>query len=589
MGIFKKLNWFFRQEKRRYAIGISVLILTAFANLVPPRILGLMADQLNKGKISWAQFFFFIFAILGAALLLYVLRFFWRKEIFGGAAKLERVMRGRLFWHFLQMDQTFFQRHRTGDLMAHATNDINAVQNVAGSGVLTLIDAFFTGGMTILAMMFLIDWRLTLIAMIPMPFLALMSRYLGSKLHSAYSHSQAAFSRLNNKTQESLTGIKVIKTFNQDEPDTAEFEKMVDETIQVNKRVFRLDSLFDPLTTIIIGLTYCITIIYGGSLVMNRTITIGQLVSFVSYIGNMVWPMFALGALFNILERGSASYDRIMTLLNEKSLIKDAADRENIETFSEPVKGALKFNIDSFAYPDEPKQPVIQNINFTLQPGQTLGLVGRVGSGKTTIIQLLMREFDNYHGQIKFGDYDIRDIPLDTLLNEISYVPQNNFLFSVSVKDNINFADPKATKAQTISAAKKSALHDDVMNFPEGYDTLVGENGVSLSGGQKQRMAIARALLKDRQILILDDALSAVDAKTETEILRQLKKERHDKTTIIAAHRLTSVMDADLILVLKQGKIVESGTHDELLAKHGWYAEMWSRQELEAKVGEPNE
>lgn len=407
---------------------------------------------------------------------------------------------------------------------------------------------------------------------------------MGDKLHYSFDKSQAAFSRLNNKTQESVSGIKVLKAFGESEQDSAAFNKMVDDTIQINKKVFKWDSMFDPLGTLIIGATYVITIIYGGLLVSNHTLSVGQLVSFIAYISNMVWPMFAIGYLFNILERGSASYDRVERLLYEKPQITDENADQSLTVTD--IQGDLKYEIKFFAYPDEKEIPVLQNIDFTLKPGQTLGLVGKVGSGKTTIIELLLREFDQYQGRISLGSHDIRNIPLKLLLSEISYVPQNNFLFSTSIEKNIAFSDENVEKDKIESAAQKSDLHDDILQMPAGYKTLVGENGVSLSGGQKQRLSIARALLKESPILILDDALSAVDAKTETSILDSLKSERKGKKTLIAAHRLTSVMDADLILVLKEGKIVERGKHADLLAQNGWYAEMWRKQELQAKVGE---
>ncbi len=585
MGIFKKLKWFFKKEKKRYILGITFLALTSFANLVPPRVLGLMADKLDKGHISWMEYGMLILAVLAAAIVLYILRYFWRKQIWGGAAELERQMRSKLFKHFMKMDRTFYQKHRTGDLMAHATNDVSAIQNVAGDGVLTLVDSLMMGLSTMIAMIIFVDVRLTVVALLPLPFLAWGAQKLGNRLHDAFNDSQAAFSRLNNKTQESVSGIKVLKTFGQGKEDTAAFDRMVNETIKINRRVFLWDSLFDPLGTIIIGLTYTITIIYGGLLVTNHVLSIGQLVSFIAYIGNMVWPMFAIGYLFNILERGSASYDRVQKLLDEKPLITDEHADDSIT--AKDIDGDLKYDIKSFAYPDEKDIPVLQYINFTLLKGQTLGLVGRVGSGKTTIIQLLLREFDDYDGVITLNGHDIREIPLNVLLRQISYVPQNNYLFSTSIQRNISFAEAGAEQDQVIEAAKKSDLHSDILQMPRSYQTLVGENGVSLSGGQKQRMSIARALLKHSQILIMDDALSAVDAKTETAILKSLKKERQGKTTLIAAHRLTSVMNADLILVLKDGKIVERGNHEQLLAADGWYAEMWRRQELE--VGEKDE
>lgn len=581
MDIFKKLDWFFKREKKRYAIGITLLAMTSLANLIPPRVLGVMADELDKNHITWSQYGLLILAVIATAIVIYILRYFWRKQIWGGAAKLERQMRSKLYHHFMIMDRTFYQRHRTGDLMAHATNDVLAIQNVAGDGILTLVDALVIGISTMIAMICFIDFRLTIVALIPFPFLAYGAKRLGTRLHDAFDRSQAAFSKLNNKTQESVSGIKVLKTFGEDENDTSSFDQMVDKTIKINKRVFVWNCLFDPLGTFIVGTTYAITIIYGGLLVKNNTLSIGQLVSFIAYIGNMVWPMFAIGYLFNILERGSASYDRVQKLLDEKPLITDAHADEKLT--SKDIYGDLQYNIKKFAYPDEKEIPVLTNIQFTLKPGQTLGLVGKVGSGKTTIIQLLLREFDDYQGEILLNGHDIRTIPLNVLLRNIAYVPQNNYLFSTSIQKNIAFSQGDAGENQIIEAAKKSDLHNDILQMPLAYNTLVGENGIC---GQRQRISIARALLKHSQILIMDDALSAVDAKTETTILSSLKQERRNKTTIIAAHRLTSVMNADLILVLKNGHIIERGTHQQLLKQDGWYAEMWRRQELEDKVGE---
>ena len=586
MGIFFKLGWFFKNEKKRYLIGITFLALTSVVNLVPPRILGLMADQLDKGHISWQEYGLLIMAIVLAALLLYGFRYFWRSQIWGGAAELELQLRSKLFRHFMAMDRTFYQRHRTGDLMAHATNDVSAVQEVAGEGVLTLVDSLIMSVSTMVAMIAFVDWRLTLVALLPLPFLAWGAWKLGDRLHDAFDKSQAAFSKLNNKTQESVSGIKVLKTFGQGKEDTAAFNQMIDDTIKINKKVFKWDSMFDPLGTFLIGLTYTITIIYGGMLVFNKALTIGQLVSFIAYIGNMVWPMFAIGYLFNILERGSASYDRIEKLLEEKSEITDKNADQKLS--AKDIAGDLIYHVKYFAYPDEPKVQVLNNINFTLKTGQTLGLVGKVGAGKTTIIQLLLREFDKYDGHITLNGHDIREIPLNVLLRQISYVPQDNYLFSTSIQKNIAFSKADSNESAIVSAAKKSDLHNDILQMPGGYNTLVGENGVSLSGGQKQRMSIARALLKQSQILVLDDALSAVDARTEMAILHSLKKERKGKTTLIATHRLTSVMNADLILVLKNGRIVERGTHDLLLKLNGWYSDMWQRQELEDKVGDSN-
>ncbi|MDN6042981.1 MAG: ATP-binding cassette domain-containing protein [Lactobacillus sp.] len=577
MSTCKKLGGFFKQNRKRYLIGVSFLSVTAFLNIIPPKLLGLLADAVNHHAITWPTFLLVTLGVLISAVLLYLCRYFWRKEIWGGAVLLERDLRQKLYNHYLKMDHTFYQKYRIGDLMAHATNDINAVQQVAGEGVLTAIDAIFTGGITLIAMMYFVDWRLTLLCMFPMPLLAIGARMLGTRLHQAFGQSQAAFSKLNNKTQESISGIKVLKTFGQSKADTVSFDQMTFDTVKINKRVFRIDSMYDPMFSLIIGATYCLTIIFGGQMVMQRQISLGQLVAFVAYISRMDWPMFAIGVLFNILERGSASYDRITKIMGEQSSI--------IDSQSQPValKGEIDYQIQTFQYPDD-DHPTLKQIDFAVKPGQTLGIVGKVGAGKTTIIDLLMREYDHYDGQIKIDGQDIREIGLDSLLPQIAYVPQENFLFSESIKDNINFANPAVPMTVTTTAAKKAAVHHDVLDFDRAYQTLVGENGVALSGGQKQRMAIARALLKDSPILILDDALSAVDAKTEKAILANLKTERTEKTTIIATHRLSAVADADQIIVLTHGQIVERGTHAELLQAGRWYAQMWAKQELEEEV-----
>ncbi|WP_125605778.1 ABC transporter ATP-binding protein [Lapidilactobacillus bayanensis] len=579
MGIFIKLSWFFKQQKKRYIAGVLFLLLADLAGLIPPRVIGVLADLMNDRQLTLQLLFLWVGLLALAALVQYLSRYGWRNMIWGGAATLERELRTSLFSHFMKMDETFFQRHRTGDLMAHATNDLNAIQNVAGAGILTLFDSILTGGTTIIAMMVFVDWRLTLVALIPMPLLAVSARVLGRRLHQAFGESQAAFSRLNDKTQESISGIKVIKTFDQNQPDVADFEKIINKTVRINRKVYRIDSLFDPTTSIIIGLTYAITIAYGGWLVTTHVITLGQLISFVSYIGALVWPMFAIGRLFNVIERGNASYDRVAELLGEQSLIKERPGA--IEALA---GSSIDYHVAQFTYPDD-QQPALTKIDFDLAAGGTLGLVGRVGAGKTTIIKLLLREFDNYDGTIMIGGKNVKDYTLEGLLSAIGYVPQDNFLFSSSVRDNIRFAAMDKSDLEVQAAAQQGAIHDDIQNFRNQYDTLVGEKGVSLSGGQKQRLAISRALITMPEILILDDALSAVDAKTEMQILENLKQERHNKTTIIASHRLSAVVNASEILVIDDGRVVERGTHEQLLALDGWYAEMWQRQQISAEMG----
>lgn len=578
MSIFKKLGWFFKQEKKSYVIGVFSLVMVALVQLVPPKVIGIVVDKIADKNLTIKPILFWIGILLAAAVAQYVFRYIWRIYIWGSAARLEKDLRRQLFHHFTKMDSVFYQKYRTGDLMAHATNDLNAIQNVAGAGILTFADSLITGGATIVAMILFVDWRLTLIALIPLPLLAVTSRVLGSKLHDAFRDSQAAFSTINDKTQESITGMKVIKTFGQEKEDIQDFTEKIDDAIVKNKRVNFLDALFDPFITLIIGISYVLTIIMGGRFIMEGTITIGQLISFISYIGMLVWPMFAIGRLFNVLERGNASYDRVNELLHEKTHIIEKKDA--IQT---PAKGLLSMEVAQFTYPKD-DHATLEQIKFTVGVGETLGIVGKTGAGKTTILKLLMREYDHYQGRVMFGGHDIKDYSLDAVMHSIGYVPQDHFLFSMTVRDNIRFANPDFTEAEVEQAAEMAFINNEIKAFPKGYDTLVGERGVSLSGGQKQRISIARALIVDPELLILDDALSAVDAKTEEAILSNLKEARKEKTTIISAHRLSSVMHAKEIIVLDEGKIVERGTHQELLRIAGWYKRMWDKQQLEAKI-----
>ena len=578
MSIFRKLAWFFKEEKKSYFIGVLTLVILAFIQLFPPKIIGIIVDSIADKTLTAKSLVGWLSILVLSAVLVYSFRYVWRKHIWGGAARLEKLMRKKLFHHFTKMDQNFYQKYRTGDLMAHATNDINAIQNVAGAGVLTFADAFISGVTTVIAMMIFVDPRLTLIALLPFPLLAYFSSKLGDKMHEAFKDSQAAFSKLNDKTQESITGIKVIKTFGQEKEDIEDFQKNIDHSIRMNNKVNNLDAMFDPLITLVIGMSYVISIILGGYLIVQGEISIGQLVTFFNYIGMLVWPMFAIGRFFNVIQRGNASYDRVFDLMKEESHIKEMKTGIN-----QLAKGDIDYSISSFKY-NESKDNTLEDIHFSLKEGHTLGVVGKTGSGKTTILKLIMREYDDYEGSISINNHRLQEYTLDGLLHSIGYVPQDHFLFSMTVRDNIRFGVPDASKDDVKKIAKQAVVHQDILGFSEGYDTMVGERGVSLSGGQKQRISIARALLVQPELLILDDALSAVDAKTEEAILKNLREERANKTTIISTHRLSSVKHANEIIVMDAGKIVERGNHDELIALNGWYKKMFDYQQLEQKI-----
>jgi ATP-binding cassette, subfamily B, multidrug efflux pump len=578
MKVFLELSWYFKQEKKSYISGIFILMLVAILQLVPPKIIGIIADAINDRSMTRGLLGQWMGVLVLVALAMYFLRYFWRIMIFGSSVKLSKLLRNRLYQHFTNMSPSFYQKRRIGDLMAHATNDLSAIQQTAGMGVLTFVDSLSTGGFVICAMAFTISWKLTLICLIPMPFMIILTSWFGTMLHRTFYRAQEAFSSLNDKTQESITGIKVIKTFGQEKEDIEDFRKQSEDVVQKNMTVAKIDSLFDPTISILVGISFFLSIVFGAKYVLNGELTIGQLLSFTTYLGLLIWPMLAFGWLFNIVERGSASYDRVSMLLQEKVDITDREDALNVVP-----KGDIEYNLAEFTYPGE-TTPIIKDIKFTLHTGETLGIVGKTGAGKTTLLKLLIREFDRYQGDILFGGKTLQEYKLEKLREAIGYVPQDHFLFSATVGENIAFTNPSVSFEEVENAARLANIHDDILQFMDGYHTIVGERGVSLSGGQKQRISIARALLMNPEVLVLDDSLSAVDAKTEEAILSALRQNREGKTTIITSHRLSAIQHADLILVLEDGKIVERGRHEELMESDGWYKEMYLRQQLEELV-----
>jgi ATP-binding cassette subfamily B multidrug efflux pump len=578
MKVFIDLMWYFKQEKRAYGSGVILLLAVAMLQLIPPKVVGFIVDSIKGHDLTKKSLLIWVGTLLIVGIAMYILRYYWRIMIFGSSMKLARILRNRLYYHFSQMSSSFFQKRRIGDLMAHATNDVQAVQQTAGVGVLTFVDSLATGGSVILAMAITISWKLTLICLIPMPVMVILTSYYGKLLHQRFHRAQESFSSLNDKTQESISGIKVIKTFGQEQEDIEDFRLLSEEVVEKNMTVAKVDSLFDPTISLVVGISFFLSIVFGSRLVINNELSIGQLVSFTTYLGLLIWPMLAFGMLFNIMERGRASYDRIQLLLAEPIEIQD-----QLGVLNTVPSGDIKFAIDTFRYPNE-KEKVLNNIFFEIGHGKTLGIVGKTGSGKTTLLKLLIREFQGYEGEIEFGDHSIDKFTLDSLRSSIGYVPQDHFLFSSSIAKNIAFTNPTIQLEEIKKAARTAFIHSDIESFSEGYNTMVGERGVSLSGGQKQRISIARAIVVNPEVLILDDSLSAVDAKTEESILSSLKKDREGKTTIITAHRLSAIQHADLIIVLDNGTISEKGTHEELMEQRGWYKKMYEQQKLEDLV-----
>ena len=581
MSIIQKLWWFFKLEKRRYLVGIVALVLVSVLNLIPPMVMGRVIDAITSGRLTQDELLLHLFYLLLAAFGMYYLRYVWRMYILGTSYRLGQIMRSRLFEHFTKMSPAFYQNYRTGDLMAHATNDINALTRLAGGGVMSAVDASITALVTLLTMLFSISWQMTLVAILPLPFMAYATSRLGRKTHKAFGESQAAFSELNNKVQESVSGIKVTKSFGYQSDELASFQEVNDLTFQKNLQTMKYDSLFDPMVLLFVGSSYALTLLVGAFMVQAGQVTVGNLVTFISYLDMLVWPLMAIGFLFNITQRGKVSYQRIESLLSQESPVKDPeSPLDGIEN------GRLDYAIDSFAFEDE---ETLRDIYFSLEKGQTLGLVGQTGSGKTALIKLLLREYDVDQGAIYLNGHDIRDYRLADLRSLMGYVPQDQFLFASSILENICFGNPDLPFSAVEEATQLAQVYQDIQAMPEGFDTVIGEKGVSLSGGQKQRLAMSRAMILNPDILILDDSLSAVDAKTEFAIIDNLKETRKDKTTIITAHRLSAVVHADLILVMQDGRIIERGRHEDLLALDGWYAQTYQSQQLEMKGEEDAE
>ncbi|MTD27094.1 SmdA family multidrug ABC transporter permease/ATP-binding protein [Erwinia sorbitola] len=577
MRLFSQLSWYFLREWRRYLGAVLLLIVIALLQLLPPHVVGKIVDGVSRESMSNSQLMMWVGVMLATAIVVYLLRYVWRVLLFGASYQLAVELREDFYRQLSRQHPGFYLRHRTGDLIARATNDVDRVVFAAGEGVLTLVDSLVMGMAVLIVMSTQISWQLTLLALLPMPVMAIVIKRYGDQLHQRFKLAQAAFSSLNDQTQESLSSIRMIKAFGLEDHQSGQFAAIAKDTGEKNMRVARVDARFDPTIYIAIGLSNLLAIGGGSWMVWHETMTLGQLTSFVMYLGLMIWPMLALAWMFNIVERGSAAWTRIQAMLAEAPAVVDG-DRQLPEG-----RGLLQIAVREFRYPGA-QQPALHNVHVEIKPGQMLGLCGPTGAGKSTLLSLLQRHFDIDQGEICYHGIPLPQLHLDGWRSRLAVVSQTPFLFSDSVASNIALGRPDATQSEIEQAAKLAFVHDDILRLPDGYQTEVGERGVMLSGGQKQRISIARALLLNAEILVLDDALSAVDGRTEHQILHNLRSWGEGRTVVISAHRLSALTEANEILVLQHGQIAQRGDHEQLAAMEGWYRDMYRYQQLEAAL-----
>ncbi|HBC9087158.1 TPA: SmdA family multidrug ABC transporter permease/ATP-binding protein [Citrobacter koseri] len=577
MRLFAQLSWYFRREWRRYLGAVALLIIIAVLQLIPPKVVGIVVDGVTAQHFTTGQVLMWVGTMAMIAVIVYLLRYVWRVLLFGASYQLAVELREDYYRQLSRQHPEFYLRHRTGDLMARATNDVDRVVFAAGEGVLTLVDSLVMGCAVLIVMSTQLSWQLTLFALLPMPIMALMIKRYGDRLHNRFKLAQAAFSSLNDRTQESLTSIRMIKAFGLEDRQSSLFAADAEDTGKKNMRVARIDARFDPTIYIAIGMANLLAIGGGSWMVVHGTLTLGELTSFMMYLGLMIWPMLALAWMFNIVERGSAAYSRIRAMLAEAPVVNDGT-----EAVPEG-RGTLTVSIREFSYP-QTAHPALENVQFQLEPGQMLGICGPTGAGKSTLLSLIQRHFDITQGDIRFHDIPLTRLQLDSWRSRLAVVSQTPFLFSDTVGNNIALGRPNATQEEIEQVARLASVHEDILRLPQGYDTEVGERGVMLSGGQKQRISIARALLLNAEILILDDALSAVDGRTEHQILHNLRQWGEGRTVIISAHRLSALTEANEIIVMQHGHIAQRGDHDELVLQTGWYRDMYRYQQLEAAL-----
>jgi ATP-binding cassette, subfamily B, multidrug efflux pump len=580
MSFSRLIADFVRRHLVQYALAAAMLAAIAILTVWVPRKVGAVVDALVAQRLSGRALLLDLSELLIAGVAIYFLRVGWRLQLFSAAYQFGVEIRTRLYSRLSLQGPSFYHRQRTGDLMALATNDADAIEMAAGEAMLAGFDGTLTL-IVVLAMMFLgVDWRLTLIALLPFPFMAYAFWRISGKLHAASSNALQRFSSLNDHVQETLAGVRTLRALGLEQRSAREFAQLAQDAASANDQAQRWEAAYEPAVGMTLTMAATLTLALGGYLVWQGQLTIGSLTSFSMYLGQLIWPMFAAGWVLALIERARAAWARLAPVLEENLTVEDHGTIEQVRP------GVIACADVGFRYAAQGAK-ALEQVSFSLAPGQTLGLVGPTGAGKSTLLRLLLRQYAAQEGTLRWGGHRLQDYTLDALRNAISWVPQEPFLFSATIAENIALSRPGAHREEIERVARLAAVHDDIARFPQGYDTPVGERGITLSGGQRQRIAIARALLSDSALLLLDDALSAVDTGTEAQILAHLREARLDnsgRTVIIVSHRLSAVADADHILVLRHGRIEEAGPHADLLAGDGWYAHQWRYQQLEASL-----
>ncbi|MDS1029336.1 ABC transporter ATP-binding protein [Bacillota bacterium LX-D] len=576
MREFSTLKDFFWANRWNYLGGIIFLIAVDFLQLLPPKILGAFADLYQTKQLTKQVILKYFLLLTIIAILIALLRFLWRYYIQRSSRALEMYLRNKLYAHLQCLDAKYYDQHRIGDLMAHATNDINAIKSTFMIGLVMIIDAVVLTTATVLLMFKTIDLRLVLAALMPLPFVAFLAVRFSHLLHNRYLKVQEAFSSLTEQTQEYIAGIRVIKSFALENSAREQFQIINQNNAQSNLNLVRLSALLSPLIQFFASLSFLIVFGYGGYLILQQQISLGSFVAANGYLSMLIWPLTALGWVFSVIQRGVASMVRINLILQTETSIQEAPDAFEIKD----TNGQITYQNLDFAYDGYPNL-VLKNINLKILPGQTIGIVGKTGSGKSTLVNLLLRIYDPPNSSIYLDGQDVKKVLLDSLRSQIGYVPQDSFLFSTTIEENILLGQIAKESFSLEELIRICHLADDLASLPGGVKTVIGERGVTLSGGQKQRIALARALVNNPPVLILDDSLSAVDTRTEEIILHNLKQIRSNKTTLMIAHRFSTIKHADQIFLLEQGKIVEQGTHKELVNRKGLYYQTYRKQLLE--------